>query len=144
MFVAIDRVSEFTYVAFFDRATKANAAQFLRRVIEAFPYQIHTVLTDNGVAFTEQERHHGGVTHTGIGHIFERVCAANGIRQKRARPYHPWTNGIGRAHESNDQGCEHQGVRVQQHGATAHSCAGLREELQLRQTPESVALENAV
>jgi len=29
MFVAIDRVTKFTHVAFFDRATKANAAQFL-------------------------------------------------------------------------------------------------------------------
>nr|WP_245747107.1 hypothetical protein [Paraburkholderia lycopersici] len=54
-FVAVDRVTKFTHVAFFDRATKANAAQFLRRVIEAFPYQIHTVLTDNGVAFPSRK-----------------------------------------------------------------------------------------
>ena len=35
MFVAIDRVTKFTQVAFFDRATKANAAQFLRQVLVA-------------------------------------------------------------------------------------------------------------
>ena len=35
MFVAIDRVTKFTHVAFFDRATKANAAQFLRQVLVA-------------------------------------------------------------------------------------------------------------
>lgn len=94
MFVAVDRVTKFTHVAFFDRATKANGAQFLRQVIEAFPYRIHTVLTDNGVAFAEQERYRGSVTHACIGHIFERVCLFNGIKHKRTRPYHPWTNGM--------------------------------------------------
>lgn len=40
MFVAIDRVTKFTYVAFFDAATKRNGATFLRQVIEAFPYRV--------------------------------------------------------------------------------------------------------
>ena len=38
MFLAIDRVSKFTHVAFFDAATKINGAAFLREVIAAFPY----------------------------------------------------------------------------------------------------------
>src|SRR4051812_8645031 len=46
MFLATDRVSKFTYVTFFDADTKANGAAFLREVVEAFPYQLHTVLTD--------------------------------------------------------------------------------------------------
>ncbi len=37
MFLAIDRVSKFTHVAFFDANTKANGAAFLRGVVEAFP-----------------------------------------------------------------------------------------------------------
>jgi transposase-like protein len=49
MFLAIDRVSKFTHVAFFDAATKMNGAAFLRDVIAVFPYAIHTVLTDNGM-----------------------------------------------------------------------------------------------
>ena len=52
MFVAIDRVTKFTQVAFCDRVTKANAAQFLQQVLVAFPYRIPTVVTDNGMAFT--------------------------------------------------------------------------------------------
>ncbi|MDR0204521.1 MAG: hypothetical protein LBJ40_20460 [Delftia acidovorans] len=36
MFVAIDRVTKFTHVAFFDGATKANAAQFLGQVRTAY------------------------------------------------------------------------------------------------------------
>ncbi len=50
MFLAIDRVSKFTYVEFRDDAGEINGAEFLRGV-EAFPYAIHTVLTDNGMAF---------------------------------------------------------------------------------------------
>jgi hypothetical protein len=48
MFLAIDRVSKFTYVEFRDDLGKMNGADFLRGVINAFPYKIHTVLTDNG------------------------------------------------------------------------------------------------
>src|SRR5688572_2872420 len=50
LFLAIDRVSKFAHVAFLDADTKANGAAFLRDVVAAFPYAIHTVLTDNGVA----------------------------------------------------------------------------------------------
>src|SRR5215211_577418 len=59
MFLAIDRVSKFTHVAFFEANTKANGAAFLREVVEAFPYQLHTVLTDNGMAFADLPKNHG-------------------------------------------------------------------------------------
>ncbi len=47
LFVAIDRTSKFAYVALHKRATKMIAAAFLRHLIQALPYQIHTILTDN-------------------------------------------------------------------------------------------------
>ena len=53
MFLAIDRVSKFTYVEFHDSAGKKEGAAFLRNVVAAFPYKIHTVLTDNGMAFAD-------------------------------------------------------------------------------------------
>ena len=53
MFLAIDRVSKFTYVEFRDDAGKMSGAAFLRGVIAAFLYAIHTVLTDNGMAFAD-------------------------------------------------------------------------------------------
>jgi len=93
MFLAIDRVSKFTHVAFFDAATKMNGAAFLREVIAAFPYAIHTVLTDNGMAFADLPQDRDGPTATWMGHIFDRVCQDNGITHKLTRPYHPWTNG---------------------------------------------------
>src|SRR4051812_24012849 len=93
MFLAIDRVSKFTHVAFFDAATKMNGAAFLREVIAVFRYAIHTVLTDNGMAFADLPQYRDGPTATWMGHIFDRVCRENGITHKLTRPYHPWTNG---------------------------------------------------
>src|SRR3712207_8610906 len=47
---------------------KMEAAQFLRDLIEAVPYRIHTVLTDNGIQFTARKRD----IYDGW-HIFDRV-----------------------------------------------------------------------
>jgi transposase InsO family protein len=71
-----------------------NAAAFLRDAIEAFPYKIHTILTDNGIAFADLPKNRTGpnIAFTG-GHIFGRTCAENGITHKLTKPYHPWTNG---------------------------------------------------
>ena len=33
-----------------------NGADFPRGVVEAFPYAVHTVLTDNGMAFADLSR----------------------------------------------------------------------------------------
>jgi transposase InsO family protein len=96
LFLAIDRVSKFTHVAFFDANTKRNGAAFLRQVVAAFPYQIHTVLTDNGMAFAELPRNRGrypGFEAIFGGHIFDRVCREHGIEHRLTKPYHPWTNG---------------------------------------------------
>ncbi|MCK9991896.1 MAG: hypothetical protein Dbin4_00416 [Alphaproteobacteria bacterium] len=64
LFVAIDRTSKFAFVELHERATRANATEFLRRVIEAVPYKIHTVLTDNGIQFTNQQRQKYAFRHT--------------------------------------------------------------------------------
>ena len=53
MFLAIDRVSKFTYVEYADDAGKMNGAESLRSVVQTFPYAIHTALTDNGMAFAD-------------------------------------------------------------------------------------------
>jgi transposase InsO family protein len=93
MFLAIDRVSKFVHVAFFEAATKLNGAAFLRQVVAAFPCTIHTVLTDNGMAFADLPRYRDGPTARWMGHIFDRVCREHGIEHKLTKPYHPWTNG---------------------------------------------------
>ena len=88
MFLAIDRVTKFTRVAFFDVPTKQNGAAFLEEVVAVYPYTIHTVLTDNGIAFTEQARYRNGPTNRFVGHFFDRVCRQHGIKHKLAKPYH--------------------------------------------------------
>ncbi|GAA0605841.1 IS481 family transposase [Craurococcus roseus] len=93
MFLAIDRVTKFTHVAFFDANAKMNGAAFLRGVVAVFPCRIHTVLTDNGMAFAGLARYRDGPTARWMGHIFDRVCREHGIEHRLTKPHHPRTNG---------------------------------------------------
>jgi len=96
MFLAIDRVSKFTHVVSLDANTKLNGAAFLREVVKAFPYQIHTVLTDNGMAFAglpKNRGRHGAMEAILGGHIFDRVCSGHAIEHRLTKRYHPWTGG---------------------------------------------------
>ena len=88
MFVAIDRTSKFAYVELYEKKTKAIAAEFLRDFIALLPYKIHTILTDNGIQFTnrKQDKH-------AFAHSFDRVCAENDIEHRLTKIAHPWTNG---------------------------------------------------
>ena len=88
LFVAIDRTSKFAFTRLVEKAGKMAAAQFLRDLVAAVPYRLHTVLTDNGVQFTNHA-HHTYAFH----HIFDRVCDENGIEHRLTRINHPWTNG---------------------------------------------------
>lgn len=93
MFLAIDRVSKFTYVEFHDSAGKMEGSAFLRNVVAAFPYKIHTVLTDNGMAFADLPKNRTGPSRQFLGpHIFDRVCIEHGIEHRLTKPCHPWTN----------------------------------------------------
>jgi transposase len=93
MFLAIDRVSKFAYVELHVAATMLAGAEFLRGVIAAFPYRLHTILTDNGIPFTDQPRNRSGPTAQYRLHAFDRVCREHGSTHKLTKPYHPWTNG---------------------------------------------------
>ena len=39
-----------------EKADSKTAWEFLQHMLEAVPYQVHTVLTDNGIQFAEQPR----------------------------------------------------------------------------------------
>lgn len=88
LFVAIDRTSKVAYAELHPRATKMIAAQFLRNLVEAVPYKLHTVLTDNGIQFTNRQQ-----DRLAFEHIFDRVCTQHGIEHRPTKPNHPWTNG---------------------------------------------------
>ncbi len=93
MFVAIDRASKFAFVELHDRAARRNASEFLRRLIKAVPYKVHTVLTDNGVQFCHMPQHRDGPTARYSVHMFDRICRENHIDHRLTKPNHPWTNG---------------------------------------------------
>jgi transposase InsO family protein len=71
-----------------ESAGKMEAADFLRDLIEAVPYRIHIVLTDNGIQFTARKQDIWDSTH-----IFDRVCEEHGIEHRLTKVNHPWTNG---------------------------------------------------
>lgn len=88
LFVGIDRTTKYAYVELHQQATKIIAAQFLENLIEKVPYKIHTILTDNGIQFTnlKHQKH-------AFEHIFNRICRESGIKHKLTKVNHPWTNG---------------------------------------------------
>ena len=88
LFVAIDRTSKFAFARLVASAGKMEAADFLRELIRAVPYRIHTVLTDNGVQFTPRKQDIWDSRH-----IFDRVCDEHDIEHRLTRVNHPWTNG---------------------------------------------------
>jgi transposase InsO family protein len=88
LFVAVDRTSKFVYVELLTKQGKMEASQFLRNLIKAVPYKIHTILTDNGIQFTNRENDR----HAWM-HIFDRVCYEHKIEHRLTKVSHPWTNG---------------------------------------------------
>ena len=89
LFVAVDRTSKLALARLYRKATKLAAQAFLKVLVREVPYRVHTVLTDNGVQFSDQAR-------TGerlLVHPFTRLCRASGIEHRLTKPYHPWTNG---------------------------------------------------
>jgi len=88
LFVAVDRTSKLVFARIYRKATKLAAAAFLKVLVKAVPYKVHTVLTDNGVQFVQRDRSGGFAVH-----VFGRVCIENRIEHRLTKPYHPWTNG---------------------------------------------------
>jgi transposase InsO family protein len=84
IFVAIDRTSKFAHLRMEERAGKMEAAQFLRVLLQALPYRIHTVLTDNGIQFTNR-----ALNARAFAHIFDRVCRENRIEHRLTKVRHP-------------------------------------------------------
>lgn len=93
LFVAIDRTSKFVFVRLEEKANRKTASAFLEALIEACPYNIHTVLTDNGIQFTFPPRYKDGPTAQYMTHMFDMRCQENGIEHRLTKIGHPWTNG---------------------------------------------------
>ena len=93
LYVAIDRTSKFAFVQLVKKTGRTSASAFLMAVIEAVPYKIHTVLTDNGIQFTYPPRYADGPTARYMTHMFDMRCRENSIEHRLTKIKHPWTNG---------------------------------------------------
>lgn len=93
LFVAIDRTSKFAFTQLVEKATRVTASAFLVALIEAVPYKIHTVLTDNGIQFRFPPRYTDGPTARYMTHMFDMRCREASIEHRFTRINHPWTNG---------------------------------------------------
>jgi transposase-like protein len=93
LFVAIDRTSKYAFAQLHKIANRNTATAFLKALIVAVPYKIHTVLTDNGIQFCDLPKNRLGPTARWKTHMFDLLCRANGIEHRLTKPNHPWTNG---------------------------------------------------
>ena len=106
LFVAIDRTSKFAFVQLHEKATQRIAAAFLHDLVAAVPYTIHTVLTDNGIQFTDnhpvdEEAEAKAAAYWATQdrpriyrwHSFDWACQQTKIEHRLTKPRCPWTNG---------------------------------------------------
>jgi len=93
LYVGIDRTSKFAFVQLVTKTDRNSASAFLMDLIEAVPYKIHTVLTDNGIQFTFPPRYADGPTARYMTHMFDMRCQEHGIEHRLTKIKHPWTNG---------------------------------------------------
>ena len=101
LIVPIDPTSKFALVELHEKMARRTAGGFLRRLIAAVPYKVHTVLTDNATHFTTP-----GDTSSAAPDIKaaldagepvwatpSNTCAQNDIDHRLTKPKRPWTNG---------------------------------------------------
>lgn len=93
LFVAIDRTSKLAIAQLHPQADRPTAVAFLEAVIEAMPYRLHTILTDNGIQFADLPRNRDSWTARYRVHRFDQICREHGIEHRLTKPNHPWTNG---------------------------------------------------
>ena len=96
-YVAIDRATRFVYVEILYDRRGETAAAFLRRFIEAFRIEVHTVLSDNGSEWTDRyavDKKNKPKDRPSGQHPVDRLCAEKGITHRLTRPFRPQTNGM--------------------------------------------------
>ncbi len=91
LFVAIDRTSKPAFARLYEQADRPTAVAFLEALIEAMPYRLHTILTDNGIQFADLPRNRNGWTARYRVHRFDQICREHDIEHRLTKVNHPWT-----------------------------------------------------
>ena len=95
---AIDECTRLRFVYGYEEHTPENSVDFLERLLQAFPFPIRTMQTDNGTEFT-----YWFISDKELC-PFEEALAARGIAHKLIPPRTPWHNGkVERSHRSDQR-----------------------------------------
>ena len=73
LYVGIDRTSKFAFVQLHGKADRPTAVAFLEALIEAVPYDLHTILTDNGIRFADLPKNRDGCNARMRVHRFDQI-----------------------------------------------------------------------
>ena len=96
----IDEYSRFRILKAYKEHSTYSSAQFIKYVVEKFPYAIECVQTDNGMEFTNRLNTNKKHRPT----LFETTLEQLGIRHKLIRPYTPRHNGkVERSHRKDNE-----------------------------------------
>jgi transposase InsO family protein len=98
------------------------------------PYQVHTILTDNGIQFAEQPRNRNTIISRPM--RFDMICEANGIEHRLTKPNHPWTNGQVERMNRTIKDATVKRFHYDNHDQLRTHLAGLHGRLQLRHAAE--------
>ena len=92
LFVAVDRATRYVFFSLKDKKDADSSVEFLKELIDYFPFKIIKILTDNGKEFTD--RFVRGGTKTPGNHKFDKECGKHQIEHRLTKPYTPKTNGM--------------------------------------------------
>src|SRR3984957_20460619 len=146
LIVAIDRTSKFALVELHEKVARRTAGDFLRRLIAAVPYKVHTVLTDNGTHFTTPGNTSSAAPDIKAAlkagepvwaHAFEYACAQNDVDHRLTKPKHPWTNGQVERMNRTIKDATVKRYFYETHDQLRAPPAKLRRRLQLRQAAQN-------
>lgn len=123
-YTAIDVSSRWRHLAIFEEQSTWHSVQFLKEVIERFPYPIQAIKTDNHSTFTNYylgTTKRSDMTVKTI-HALDRFCAESGIIHYLIDPGRPAQNGtVERSHREDQEKFYDQNTFV--------SAADLRQKL---------------
>lgn len=99
-YTAIDEYSRFRFVMAFKEQSTYSSVQFLNTLVNAFPFNIECIQTDNGLEFIKGFSEH----KNGKLSLFEARLKELQIRHKLIRPFTPRHNGkVERSHRKDNE-----------------------------------------
>ena len=91
-FTAVDIATKMSFRYLYSEKTPDNTIDFIKRLIEYFPFRIHCIQSDNGTEFTY--RRHFFETE----HPLDIFCKEKHIKRVYSPVTSPWYNAVGRVH----------------------------------------------